>query len=90
VVTELEGGKVPHGACAELAFYAGHFPEVLGEEVGQEVAVTLAHELQEAHNVEGLFMALQGVPDPKAELAKLWESSGRMHALVNLLKSGWY
>lgn len=88
VATDLEAGKVPHGACAELATYAGYLPSTIDDEVGPQMAFTLGQELQEAHNVEGLVMALGKAGNAEAELAKLWQAVGRMHALVAIIRAG--
>jgi hypothetical protein len=87
VASELEAGHTPHGACAELATYAGHVRMIVEAEVGSMMAQSLADELQDAHNVEALLVQLKSCPDPKSELRKLWEAVGRLHAIVTILKA---
>ena len=88
VVVSLEAHEVPHGACGELATYAGWLPETVGAEIGVNMASFIARELEEAHNVESLLVQLHGSLDERAELAKLWEAAGRLHALINIIRAG--
>ncbi len=86
VAITLKQGQVPHGKCAEMGAYADMLPATVGDELGTQIAQTLATQLRDAHDVERLFSEVSG-PDAQAKIGQLEEASGLFKATATSIRA---
>jgi len=90
VSQEIRAGRVPHGRCSELFFYAKALPDKIRKELGNDEAERLGSTLRSAYDVEGVAVRLlQDVQTDKGTyLKEIEEASGQFRALANLVRLG--